>query len=159
MDLLTTRAIDITKFALDGLMARQQAITANTANVMTPNYQRKEVDFEGQLKAMVERDELKQYIKTQNCLQYNPTSIETASVFDRQPRTLTSQEAKYLQSNTYGDFAPQVIDDTTVGDSESGNNVDLEKEIMDMAKVGTQYTLLANLEQRSLKEISDIIKG
>ncbi len=41
-----TLPIDITKLAMDGLMVRQKAITANIANVMTPDYQRKDVKFE-----------------------------------------------------------------------------------------------------------------
>lgn len=163
MDLLTTRAMDITKLALDGLMMRQQAITANTANVMTPGYQRKEVNFESQLKEIVEKDELKNYLKLQNSarnsIQYNPTSIESATGFNQQPRKLNIQEANYLQDDIYNSFAPQITDDTVVEDTQSGNNVDIEREIMDMNKVGTQYTLLSVLEQRRFKELSDVIKG
>ena len=162
MDLLSTRSIEITKLAMDGLMERQKAITANTANVMTPDYLRKEVSFESQLKEMVEKDNLKTYIKAQNSMQYNPKTVDeasAASIFDQQPRVLTSQEANYLQSKLYGQFEPQIVDDMTAVDMQSGNNVNLEKEIMDMAKVGTQYSLLAALEQRSMKQISDVIKG
>ena len=41
MDLISTRTIEITKLAMDGLMDRQQAVSSNIANVMTPDYQRK----------------------------------------------------------------------------------------------------------------------
>ena len=34
-----------------------------TANVLTPNYQRKEVAFESQLSEIIEREDLKDYIK------------------------------------------------------------------------------------------------
>lgn len=158
MDLISSRTIDITKYAMDGLMLRQKAITANTANVMTPDYTRKEVDFENQLKEMVEKDDLKRYIKGQNSIQYNPTSIDMAVGFN-QPEGLTPQKAKYLQSDVYGQYSPQITDDMASDASDNGNNVDLEKEIMDMAKVGTQYTILSNLEQRAFKNVSDIIKG
>jgi len=158
MDLISTRTTDITKYALDGLMVRQQAITANTANVMTPDYQRKEVNFENQLKEMVEKDDLKRYIKGQNSIQYNPSSIDMAVGYNK-PQRLTPQEANYLQSDISNDFNPQVTDDTMSGSSESGNNVNMEKEIMDMAKVGTQYTILTNLQQRSFKNTLDVIKG
>ena len=59
VDLISNRTTEITKLALDGLMMRQKAITANTANVMTPDYQRKEVNFEGQLNDIIEKDDLK----------------------------------------------------------------------------------------------------
>jgi len=160
VDFTTTRTIDITKMALDGLMMRQKAVMANTANVMSPDYNRKEVNFESQLKEMVEKDDLKQTIKEQNSIQYNPSSIDTAMNFGSQTQhKLTGQEARYLQSDIYSDYNPQVVDDTVSGTSESGNNVDMEKEIMDMAKVGTQYTILSNLEARSMKLILDSVKG
>lgn len=159
MDLITTRTIDITKFALDGLMARQKAITANTANVFSPDYSRKEVNFESQLKEMVEKDDLKQTLKLQNSLNYNPNSLDAAVSFDSMPSKLTAQQAKYLQSDIYSNFSPQITDDTISAASEDGNNVDLEKEVMDMAKVGTQYSILSNLEQRAFKLIGDVIKG
>ncbi len=158
MDLISTRAIDITKFALDGLMTRQKAITANTANIMTPGYVRKEVNFENQLKQMVEKDDLKIYIKEQNSIKYNPSSIEEVTGFG-QPQSMTIQKANYLQSEIYSKFEPQITDDTMSGAAEDGNNVVLEKEMMDMAKVGTQYTILSTLQQRAFKGIAEVIKG
>lgn len=158
MDLISTRAIDITKLALDGLMTRQKAVTANTANIMTPGYVRKEVSFENQLKEIVEKDDLKTYIKEQNSIKYSPASIEEVTGSNR-PQSLTIQKANYLQSNIYSKFEPQIMDDVLSGATEDGNNVVLEKEMMDMAKVGTQYTILAALQQKAFKGILDAIKG
>lgn len=157
VDLISSRTIDMTKLALDGLMTRQKAITANTANVMTPGYQKKEVSFESQLKDIIEKDDLKQTIKEQNSIQYNPTSIDIA-VSDVQPR-LTSQEARYLKSDIYGDYSPQITEDTASGGDETGNNVNLETEVMDMASVGMKYNILATLEQKQLRNIAGAIKG
>ena len=158
MDLTSTRTMDITKLALDGLMERQKAITANTANVMTPGYQRKEVSFENQLAEMIEKDDLKTYIKEQNSLEYTPTSL--SEIMDGSKTAgITPQQAKYLQSNIYEKFDPQIVDDTASGNDSTGNNVVLEKEVMDMAKVGEQYNVLAKLEAKSVKIISSAIKG
>lgn len=159
MDLLTNRSMEITKLALDGLMVRQKAVSANTANVMTPGYQRKEVNFENQLKEMVEKDDIKEALKMQNSIKYNHSSIDSLTGFGQQSRTLTAQEANYLQSKIYGTFEPQVVEDTSIGDPNGGNNVDLEKEMMDMAKVGTQYSVLAMLEQRGFRSMAEVIKG
>ena len=159
VDLITNRAIDITKLALDGLMERQKAITANTANVLSPDYARKEVNFENQLKEMVEKDDLKQTVKLQNSFHYNPSSLDAAVSFDSNPSGLTPQQAKYLQSETYGGFSPQITDDTLSASGSDGNNVDIEKEMMDMAKVGTQYAILSTLEQKAFTLIRDVVKG
>lgn len=158
MDLISNRTIDITKLAMDGLMMRQKAITANTANVITPGYQRKEVNFENQLKEIIEKDDLKTYIKEQNSLQYNPTSLDmVASSSENQG--LTQQQAAYLQSDIYSSYDPQIIDDTQSGSDSRGNNVNLESEMMNMANVGERYNVLANLEGKQLGMIKTAIKG
>lgn len=159
MDLTTTKTIDITKLALDGLMMRQKAITANTANVMTPDYQRKEVTFENQLQEIVEQEDLKKMIREQNSIQYNPSSLDQVSNNNNLQNNLSIQQKQFLQTNLYNKYEPQIMDDLYSGTNENGNNVDVEKEMMDMAKVGTKYNILANLEQRALKMISSAIKG
>jgi flagellar basal-body rod protein FlgB len=161
VDLISTRTIDMTKLALDGLMTRQKAIAANTANVVTPGYQRKDVQFEDQLREIVDKDDLKEYIKgqnSQNNLQYNPTSLDLATD-TTEHKGLTPQQAKYLQTNIYSGYEPQIVDDTVSGGDATGNNVDMEKEVTDMATVGLRYNVLADLEQKQLKIISNSIKG
>lgn len=157
MDLISTRTIDLTKLAMDGLMDRQKAITANTANVLTPGYQRKEVNFESQLKDIIDKDDLKTVIKEQNSMQYNPTSLDLITPIEQ--TGLTAQEAKYLQSDIYGGYSPQVTEDIASGSDITGNNVNLEKEVMDMATVGLKYNMLATLEQKQFGNIKNAIKG
>ena len=70
MDLISNRTIEITKLGMDGLMDRQHAIASNIANVMTPDFQRKEVAFESQLAEIIEKEDLKDYIKGQNSIEY-----------------------------------------------------------------------------------------
>ena len=60
--------MEISHLGMNGLMDRQQAISSNIANVMTPDYQRKEVAFESQLSEIIEKENLKDYIKGQNSL-------------------------------------------------------------------------------------------
>lgn len=157
MDLLSTRTIDVTKLAMDGLMMRQKAVTANIANVMTPDYQRKDVSFESQLREITEKDDLKTMLKERNSIEYTPSSLDL--VTDRSPSTLTPQQAKYLQSDIYGNYDPQITDDTNSGSDSNGNNVTLEKEVMDMSSIGMKYTALSTLEQKQLGNLRSAIKG
>lgn len=143
---------------MDGLMMRQKAVTANIANVMTPDYQRKEVSFEGQLNDIMAGEDLKQTIKEQNSIQYNPTSLDTAI----SPITMSGmspQQSRYMQSDLYGSYAPQIVDDTASGSDQNGNNVDLEKEVMSMTSIGMRYNILATLEGKQMKNIAGVIKG
>lgn len=157
MDLITDRTIDITKLAMDGLMVRQKAITSNIANVMTPDYQRKDVSFESQLKEIVEKEDLKTFIKEQNSLQYNPSSIETA--MGTAQNGLSPQQSRYLQSDVYGNYNPQITDDFMAGGDRTGNNVNLEQEVMNMTQVGLRYQTLSTLEGKKLKLVAGAIKG
>lgn len=157
MDLTTTRTMDVTKLALDGLLMRQRAIAANTANVMSPNYSRKEVHFENQLQEIINHDNLKDYMKTRNSIEYNPSALDLA--MGREKPELTPQQKRYLDTDIKTNYEPQVIDDVVSGSDSQGNNVELEKEIMDMAETGLKYNVLTRLEGKSVKTIMSAIKG
>ena len=77
MDLINNRTKSIAAMALDGLYERSKAIGANTVNVLTPNYQRKEVSFEKSLQDVIKREDEKENIKIQNSMMYqkNPSQV------------------------------------------------------------------------------------
>ena len=159
MDLISSRTIEITKLGMDGLMERQQAISSNIANVMTPEYQRKEVAFESQLAEIQEREDLKDYIKGQNSVEYRPPNVDVFTGEVHKYRVPTLQEKAYLQSNVYEQFKPQLVNDIFSGSDSKGNNVELEREMMDLSKTGTKYLVLSNLERRQFSGLSDVIRG
>lgn len=159
MDLISSRTIEITKLGMDGLMDRQQAISSNIANVMTPGYQRKEVAFESQLAEIMEKEDLKDYIKGLNSIEYKPPMTDVFTGEIHTYRTPTQQEKAYLQSNTYADFKPQYVTDVYSGSNIDGNNVELEREMMDLSKTGTKYLVLSNLERRQFTGLSSVIQG
>ena len=159
MDLISSRTIDILKLGMDGLMERQQAISSNIANVMTPDYQRKEVAFESQLAEIIEREDLKDYIKGQNSIEYVPPNVDVFTGEIHTYRTPTMQEKAYLQANIYDEFKPQYVTDVYSGPSSDGNNVELEREMMDLSKAGTRYLVLSTLERKQFSELSSVIRG
>jgi len=160
VDLLSSRTMNVVKLGLDGLMERQNAIGANIANVMTPNYQRKEVAFESQLAEIIENDNLKNYIKGQNSIKYTPQTVDDfMSIEPSSPRQLTIQEKNFLKTNLYEKYNPQVMDDVFSGTNSNGNNVELEKEMMDLTKAGTKYVILSRMEKRAYEGLSEILKS
>ena len=159
MDLISNRTIEITKLGMDGLMSRQHAVSSNIANVMTPGFQRKEVAFESQLAEIVEKEDLKDYIKGQNSINYVPPVVDAFTGEVHTFRIPTVQEKAYLQANVMRDFNPQVVTDIYSGTNSTGNNVELEREMMDLSKTGTRYMLLSNLERRSFTGLSEVIRG
>lgn len=162
MDIISSRTSNITKLAMDGLVERQRAIGANVANVETPGYQRKEVAFESQLSEIIEREDLKDYIKGQNSIKPKVTSYDEFMQMQESQsnkRPLTMQEKRYLISNSYAQYDPQVMDDVFSEGTLDGNNVELEKEMMDLSKNGMKYLMLSNLERKYYSGIAEVIKG
>ena len=159
MDLISSRTIEITKLGMDGLMDRQHAIASNIANVMTPGYQRKEVAFESQLAEIQEKENLKDYIKGQNSVEYKPPMVDVFTGEVHKYRTPTLQEKAYLKSNVYEQFKPQLVTDIFSGSDAKGNNVELEREMMDLSKTGTKYLVLSNLERRQFTGLAEVIRG
>lgn len=159
MDLITSNTMEIMKLSMDGLMARQRAVSANIANVMTPGYIRKEVSFESQLAEIKENTDLQDYIKGMNSIKYNPTSINEFTREVPKYRVPSAHEKAFLQADVTTNYNPQIMDDIYNGPTTDGNNVELEKEMMDLSKTGTQYLILSNLESRAYSGLSDIIRG
>ena len=159
MDLISSRTTDILKLGMDGLMERQHAISSNIANVMTPGYQRREVEFESQLAEIMEREDLKDYIKGQNSIKYVPPNVDVFTGEIHTYRTPTMQEKAYLMTNSCEDFKPQNVTDLYSGSNSDGNNVELEREMMDLSKTGTRYLVLSNLARRQFTGLSEVIRG
>ena len=159
MDLITNRTIDITHLGMNGLMDRQHAIASNIANVNTPGYQRKEVAFENQLAEIQEKEDLKDYIKGLNSVEYKPPMLDVFTGEVHKYRIPTLQEKAYLQSNVYDQFRPQLVTDVFSGTDHQGNNVELEREMMDLSKTGTKYMVLSNLERRQFSMLGEVIRG
>lgn len=161
MDLFNVRAVEVTKLAMDGLLQRQNAIASNTANAMTPDYQRKDVVFEDQLREIIAKDNVRRDLRMQNSLaykntdttKYNPISADAA-------KKLPQEQMIFLGQTDYDyGYKPEVLRDMSYIDYGNGNNVNIEEEMMDMAKSGSQYNVLATVESRLLSGLQEAING
>ena len=65
----------------------------------------------------------------------------------------------FLRSSVNNGFSPEILADYSDPISADGNNVNLEAEMMDEAKTGTQYTILSTLMSRSFQSLQSVIKG
>ena len=153
MELFNNRAMEVTKLAMDGLLERQKAISSNTANVMTDDYQRKDVAFEDQLREIIAKDEVRKDIRMKNSIKYNPASADA-------PKKLSQEHALFLKQRNYSEgFGPEILRDYTHIDYGNGNNVNIEEEMMDMAKTGTMYTALTTIQGKFVQSLAGVIKG
>lgn len=151
MDLINNRTREIAGLALDGLYERSKAISANTANALTPDYQRKEVSFEGSLRNVINRENEKEEIKIQNTQNYG----KNANLLLGQ----SPEQISFMNTQVSEGYSIDVESDMTLPYEEGGNNVNLESEMMDEAKTGMRYQVVANLLSKSYSGLATIIKG
>ncbi len=152
MDFIENRTRSIGAMALDGLYERTKAISANTANALTPGYQRKTVSFESSLRNIINRENEKEEIKLQNAREYekNPERV----LYGKTPAELA-----FLATETNADYTIDVETDIADAIDENGNNVNIEEEMMDEAKTGIQYQVIASLMSKSYAQLAGVIRG
>ena len=152
MDFIDNRTRAIGAMALDGLQERAKAISANTVNVLTPNYQRKEVSFEQSLQNVIARENEKEATKIQNSIMYqkNPQDI----LKGQSPAQIAFMNSAYEEG-----YSINIDVDMSDAQGLDGNNVNLEKEMMDEAKNGMQYQVVAALLSKSYAMMNNVIKG
>jgi flagellar basal-body rod protein FlgB len=149
MDLITSLTTQVMTKAMDGLSKRHQAIASNLANVETPNYRRRDVNFEGAL----------------------DRAIQTATQQSSQSRQASNDSAMSLRTTRDGHIAIGQEDSTVenvplevseVKDQKyrtDGNSVDVENEMAQLAKNTQRFVALSNLQSRNLKSLRAVISG
>lgn len=120
--------IDFYKKALDGISLRNTIISHNIANVNTPNYKRKLVVFEDQLKEAMEK---------------------------RQVSMRTTHE-KHI-SNRKASFQPKILEDKSLSYRIDGNNVNIDTETAELAKNQIMYNALINQVIGEFEKIKNVI--
>lgn len=152
MNFIDNRTRAIGEMALDGLQERAKAIGANTVNVLTPNYQRKEVSFEQSLQNIIQRENEKEEIKLQNSTMYqkNPEMVLKGQ---------SPAQIAFMNSAFNEGYSIDVSVDTSDAMGLDGNNVNLESEMMDEAKNGMRYQVVASLLSKSYAMMNTIVKG
>lgn len=152
MEFIENRTRQIGAMALDGLYERSKAISANTVNVLTPGYQRKTVSFESSLRNVINRENEKENVKIQNSIDYqkNPKKVILGQ---------TPEQIAFLNTEVDEGYQIDVEQDYSDALGLDGNNVNLEEEMMDEAKNGMQYQVVASLLSKNYSMLGQIIRG
>jgi flagellar basal-body rod protein FlgB len=96
LDWIDSVATSLLAKDLDGLWARQQAISDNIANFETPGYKTKTVSFEDQLRAQVARD--------------GTTDERIQNIEDVQPVTVVAEDEMFRADGNGVDLEQQNIE-------------------------------------------------
>lgn len=120
--------IDFYKKALNGTWERNKAITQNISNENTPNYKRKIITFEDQLKQSIQKGKIK----------------------------LNKTHEKHI-GVAKDNFSPKILVDKSVSYRMDGNNVNIDTESADLATNKIMYDALINQIVGEFDKIKNVI--
>jgi flagellar basal-body rod protein FlgB len=131
--ILSKTAVPILEKSLDAAALRQKVTAMNLANVSTAGYRRKEVVFEQELARALEGP--------------------AAQVAQTHPAHLPVGRRRVEQ------VEPEIVDDRDPGNGSGVNNVDVDREMADLAKSQIYYAYAARLMARSFAILRESIRG
>lgn len=156
MHFIDSKTIDVTSLALDGLMQKHRTVSANIANSEVAGYQRQDVSFEDQLNDILEKEYEKESYKSMNS---KISPVDPQTVMRSQQMSAVTATKVFEAKQAYGNFKPQLMDDGGAPISENGNNVNVEKEMVELAKNTAKYSVLSEVLAKKLSGVGEIIKG
>jgi len=131
--LFEKRVTNDLELALDAYSARQKAITDNIANVNTPGYKAKKVTFEEEYSKALEAAEIK--------------------------GKLTHEKHMDIGRDDTDNLTPEYPLQKDRENDSGVNNVDIEYEMVEMAKNNIRYEMGTLLISKKFAGIRDAIKG
>lgn len=129
-DWLNTPIINILEKSLDASSLRQKVLTNNIANVDTPDFKRSDVDFNQVLGEAIGRQ-----------------------VEGDLPLKVTSE--RHLQKSAFN--TDVVVEDQSSAYRTDGNNVDIDKEMVNVAENGIYYNSVTRAISAQLSHLRTVI--
>jgi flagellar basal-body rod protein FlgB len=145
MDFITSLSSQVMNKALDGLAMRHNAIVSNLANVDTPNYHRRNVDFEQALSGAIQKEK--------------PPLAHSDGLYQEPLQMQATYTKHFNHKKLLEDFQPQFSEESERVARLDGNSVDVESEMASLARNTQRYLALTNLQSRSLKSLRSVIQG
>jgi flagellar basal-body rod protein FlgB len=127
------RTINNLSHALDGAAKRQGVIANNIANVDVPNFKRSDVPFQEELKKAIERTE--------------GPSLNVATTNKKHMAGIDSNNVNFTS-----------VQETALTFRNDGNNVDIEKEMVEMTKNNEMYNAYVQLLVSKLGILKNTIR-
>jgi flagellar basal-body rod protein FlgB len=134
--------------ALDGLSARQSLISSNLANIDTPGYLPKTVDFETALKSEVAS------LQSGGGLGFQPTSSPAADVAMK-----TTSARQYSGIGNVSGDSSMSTDTTSESIRNDDNQVDLETEMTALTQNQIKYSAESRLITAKFGQLYSVLGG
>ena len=124
---------EVARTALNGLSRRQSAISANIANIDTPGYQRRQVDFEGALKERL--------------------AIESGALETTDPQHFTKTLTEHAAQ---GSSAPAR---DVISERNDGNDVSIDEAMLLLVDTQLRFQALSQTTATRLATLRTVIRG
>jgi flagellar basal-body rod protein FlgB len=122
--------------ALNGLYDRDKSISGNIANVDTPDYKRQVTSFEEQL-----------------------AKVQSGNKLSDIPLKVTNPKHFSNEIFKISDIKPQTTRDYETDIHSNGNNVDIDAEMLRLAKTGMQFRAISDMAKRQFEGLKGIIRS
>lgn len=147
MDWVSSFTSDVVGKSLDGLALRHTAIASNLANVDTPGYKKREVSFESQLRSAIEARQ----------------SDGSQQADNSRPLAMRASSASHIALDAAPESLQQVQPQLNERDGEQfrndRNGVDVEGEMVSLARNTERYLALSNLQSRIFRSTRTVISN
>jgi flagellar basal-body rod protein FlgB len=127
-----TRTDRMLKSALEGLTARQRTIADNVANVDTPEFKASRVSFETALK-------------------------QAQGTVDQPLKMFKVDNAVAAPGEVPADMKPTVVQETDLGRRNDGNNVDIDREMLELSDTNVRFNAVIQVLGSKLSGIRYVI--
>lgn len=148
MDLITSLSSQAMNKAMDGLSKRHQAIASNLANVETPNYKRRDVNFEGALN---------------HAIQNAKGATQSLQASNDEALAMKTTRAGHIAigdtDSSIDSIQPNISEANDMKYRNDGNSVDVENEMAQLAKNTQRYVALSTMQSHNYKSIRSVITG
>lgn len=130
------KSLDVMKRTMDVSLLRREVIANNIANAETPNFKRSDVTFEASMARALETENTSPYKMKLTHEKHIPNDRKVDY------RTIKPRRVLDFQSQT----------------DNNGNNVDIEKEMMDVVKNQMKYQLMTHSVNKQFQKINMVLR-
>jgi flagellar basal-body rod protein FlgB len=132
---------DILHRAMSASVIRQEVIADNIANADTPHFKRRDVAFESELNRALRSD-----------------SRGSADPHTFRAKLTHSRHIPFYRTKDYREVKPIVYLDYTTTYRNDGNNVDIEKEMVDARENTLRYIAMSQRVNDNFKLLSQVLR-
>jgi flagellar basal-body rod protein FlgB len=134
VEIVNTKSDQLLKSALEGLTARQRTIADNVANVDTPDFKASRVSFETALK-------------------------QAHGTIDQPLKMFKVDNAVAGPGQATGDLKPTVVQETDLGRRNDGNNVDVDREMLELSDTNVRFNALIQVMNGKISGLRYVINN